>query len=94
MTIKKNELTRRHMLAATTAAVAAGYVGRAAPARLLAADSPEPKPKFIYCLNTSTIRGQKRGIVKEAQIASQAGYSAIEPWMRSISDYQNAGGSL
>jgi sugar phosphate isomerase/epimerase len=51
-------------------------------------------PKFRYCLNTSTIRGQKLGIVKEIEIASQAGYDAIEPWMRDLDEYAQAGGSL
>jgi len=47
---------------------------------------------FRYCLNTSTIRGQKLGLEKEIDIAAQAGYSAIEPWVQIIQEYIKAGG--
>ena len=49
---------------------------------------------FTYCLNTSTISGQKLGIEKEIEIAAGAGFRAIEPWIRELMDYQKAGGSL
>lgn len=47
-----------------------------------------------YCLNTSTIRGQKVGLEREVEIAGKAGYNAIEPWMGTISDFVKNGGSL
>jgi 2-keto-myo-inositol isomerase len=50
--------------------------------------------KFKYCFNTSTIRGQELGLVKEIEIAAKAGYSAIEPWIRSIRAFLDEGGSL
>ena len=53
--------------------------------------NPEP---FSYCLNTATIRGQKLGLVKEIEITAKAGYQGIEPWIRSIQEYENGGGSL
>lgn len=56
--------------------------------------SPAPPSSFRYCLNTSTIRGQKLGIVKEIEIASKAGYQGIEPWINEIDDYVKGGGSL
>jgi 2-keto-myo-inositol isomerase len=49
---------------------------------------------FLYCLNTATIRGQKLGIVKEIEVAAQAGYDAIEPWVDSIEAYAKGGGKL
>ena len=49
---------------------------------------------FHYCFNTSTIRGQKLSIVEEIDIASQAGYQAIEPWINEIEAYVQQGGSL
>jgi 2-keto-myo-inositol isomerase len=52
------------------------------------------EPTFRFSLNTATIRGQKLGIVKEIEIASQAGYSGIEPWMDSIQQYVSNGGTL
>jgi sugar phosphate isomerase/epimerase len=42
----------------------------------------------------ATIRGQKLGIVKQVEVAAQAGYDAIEPWIDSISDYVKDGGAL
>ena len=56
-----------------------------------AASSTAP---FRFCLNTATIRGQKLGIVREIEIASRAGYDAIEPWVESIQEYVKSGGKL
>lgn len=49
---------------------------------------------FRISLNTSTIRGQELGIEKEVEIAAQAGYDAIEPWMGDLDKFAQAGGSL
>jgi 2-keto-myo-inositol isomerase len=49
---------------------------------------------FHYCFNTSTIRGQKLSIVEEIDIAAQAGYQAVEPWISEIETYAKHGGSL
>ncbi len=49
---------------------------------------------FIFCLNTSTIMGQKLGIVREIEVAAQAGFQAIEPWIGAIEEYKKGGGSL
>ncbi len=49
---------------------------------------------FRYCLNTSTIRGQKLTLVEEIDIAAEAGYDAIEPWINEIEAYEAGGGSL
>ena len=49
---------------------------------------------FGYCLNTSTIRGHKLSITEEIDIAAEAGYRAIEPWIGKIDDYLGRGGSL
>ncbi len=47
-----------------------------------------------YCLNTSTIRGQKLSIVEEIDLAAKVGYDGIEPWIREITQYIDGGGSL
>ena len=52
------------------------------------------KPSFSYCLNTSTIRGQKLGIEKEIEIAAKTGYDGIEIWIDSLQKYVREGGSL
>lgn len=49
---------------------------------------------FGYCLNTSTIRGHKLSIVEEIDIAAEAGYEAVEPWIGKIDEYVDKGGSL
>ena len=56
--------------------------------------APPSKEPFGYCLNTSTIRGQELGIVREVEIAAQAGYRGIEPWMGTLEKYVQGGGSL
>ena len=58
-----------------------------------AGEPPSGEP-FSYCLNTSTIREQKLPIDREAEIAAEAGYNGIEPWLRELDDYAKKGGSL
>lgn len=92
--MKHDRLSRRGFIAASGAALGAALLtGRRTGA---AADSTGPGPagSFRYCLNTSTIRGQKLGLEKEIDVAAQAGYSAIEPWVSTIQDYVKAGGKL
>jgi len=80
-------MTRRDLLTASTAAVAAASL--AGPAA--AAESTEP---FGYSLNTSTIRGQKIPIEEEVRLAAKAGFNAIEPWIGELQDFAKKGGSL
>jgi 2-keto-myo-inositol isomerase len=49
---------------------------------------------FGYCLNTSTIRGQKLPLVKELEIAAAAGFQAVEPWMNEVDQFVSEGGRL
>jgi sugar phosphate isomerase/epimerase len=49
---------------------------------------------FKYCLNTSTIRGQKLSLVEEIDIAAKAGYQAIEPWISEIEAHVEQGRTL
>lgn len=53
-----------------------------------------PKPKFTFCLNMATIRGQKLGFMKELETAARAGYESVEIWMDSLQEYLKSGGSL
>ena len=85
-------LSRRDWLACTPAALGAGLaVAAAPPAR--AADRPAGEP-FGYCLNTSTIMGQKLPIVEVVDIAARAGYQGIEPWLGELERHVQGGGSL
>ena len=47
-----------------------------------------------YCLNTSTVRGQKLDLPALVDLAAGAGYDGIEPWINEITAYTDAGGSL
>jgi 2-keto-myo-inositol isomerase len=49
--------------------------------------------QFSYCLNTSTISGQKTGFLKEFEIAAKAGYDGIEIWVRDLEKYLAEGGN-
>ena len=84
-------VSRRGFVTATAASLAAGaFVSASSGSR--AAETPsEP---FRYCFNTSTIRGQKLGIVKEIELVAKAGYHGIEPWIDELDEYVKAGGSL
>jgi sugar phosphate isomerase/epimerase len=89
------------LLGQTSATVlAAGMAANAVEASI---EAPEDKPaaprskpddRFILGLNTSTIRGQNVGIVREVEIVSQAGFGGLEPWVSEIETYQQKGGSL
>ena len=87
-------LSRRELLATTGLAcgtVLAGGLSQSVPAAGPARSKDKP---FGYCLNTSTIRGQELGIVREVEIAAEAGYDAVEPWMRTLDAYVKGGRSL
>jgi sugar phosphate isomerase/epimerase len=49
---------------------------------------------FRYCLNTSTIRGQKLDLPEIVEVAARAGYQAIEPWVEEVERFVAAGGRL
>lgn len=82
------DLRRRDLLAAVPAALAIPTV------RPTPATPAQPASRFRYSLNTSTIRGQKLGIVDEIKLAARAGYEGIEPWIGELREYQEAGGSI
>lgn len=54
---------------------------------------PAEEP-FGYCLNTSTLSGQRLGIVELIEIAARAGYQAMEPWIRELDQFVQEGGNL
>ncbi len=90
-------LSRRQLLAAGSAGLATSLVATNSQA----ADAAiEAEPGFGFCLNTSTIRefdgkgGTPRPIIEQIEIAKNAGYTAMEPWMRDLHTYVEAGGSI
>lgn len=58
---------------------------------------PKEKPfkdKFIFCFNSSTVRGQKIGIEEEIEYAAKAGYQGLELWIPVLNDYKASGKSI
>lgn len=82
-------ITRRRVLKSLGLA-ACGTVALPAVASRTAGD----KPPLSYCLNTSTIRGQNPGFLREFDVASQAGYSGIEIWIDPLNKFLANGGTL
>jgi 2-keto-myo-inositol isomerase len=63
-------------------------------ARLEGSTSVAAAEPFRYCLNTSTLNSQDLGIVAKIEIAAEAGYQGIEPWIRELDQYVQEGGNL
>lgn len=87
-------LSRREFVAAAGIVVAT-TIGRTSSAQLKPLDNaPGVRTPFRYCLNTSTIRGQNLPLDQEIEIAANAGYHSIEPWVAKINEYAKAGRNL
>ncbi|MCY7352641.1 MAG: sugar phosphate isomerase/epimerase [Cytophagaceae bacterium] len=78
--------TRRKTLTTLSAAVGATFMPRVG--------QPQAAPAFQFCLNMSTIRGQKLGFVKELEVASKAGFRSVEIWINTLEDYLKSGGTV
>jgi 2-keto-myo-inositol isomerase len=91
--MNKGKISRRAVLGRATWLAGTAVLGPRLVAAAPATEAGEARP-FRFCLNTATIRGQKLGIVKEIEIAQQAGYDSMEPWVDTIQDYIKGGGSL
>jgi len=89
-------LSRREAIARTGLTVGAALGGASSLAAPAPASPPAPSAEgsFTYCFNTSTILGQKVGLAKEVELAAQAGYQAVEPWVSAIEQFVKDGGSL
>ncbi len=97
-------LNRRQLFGAAGMAAVAGALDSAANAQppattdlaaaLGQAIVPLAVKEIRYCLNMSTIRGQKLPVPEQVAIAAKAGYSAIEPWMGELHQYVEGGGSI
>jgi sugar phosphate isomerase/epimerase len=61
---------------------------------MISAASLRPAGPFRFCLNTSTIMGQKPGLLHSIEIAGAAGYDGVELWVRDIQEYLEKGGSV
>ena len=84
------QVSRRQLLAAgTSAAMASGLLHATQ-----AAAAEVPPLAVRYCLNMSTVRGQKLSVPDQVDLAAKAGYGAIEPWMGDLHGYVQGGGSV
>lgn len=81
-----NTLTRRAWLAGASSALAA-------PALAVQPAERTKEEPFGYCLNLSTIQGQKQSLPDMIDTAARAGYHAIEPWIRDIDQHVKNGGT-
>lgn len=52
------------------------------------------KTRFRYCLNTSTIRGQQQGLLKDIDTAARTGYDSLELWVRDVQAYIKDGHTI
>lgn len=89
------DLTRREMIA--HAGICLGAAAAPAGASVSAAEKPQDEPAsepFGYCLNMGTIMGHKLSLADEVEVAAEAGWQGVEPWIRNIRRYVDDGGSL
>ncbi|TWT92813.1 sugar phosphate isomerase/epimerase family protein [Stieleria varia] len=97
-------IDRRHFLLAASASAASACLlaksGSASPAPNPQTDAAQTdaaqtgKMPVQFSLNTSTIRGHKLSITEQVDVASNAGYDGIEPWIRDLEEYVTGGGNL
>ena len=92
------ELSRREAMSGALAAFGTAMMSSTAgEAQAPRPTGVRPRPAnepFGYCLNTSTIRGNKLDIVSVVNAASKAGFQGLEPWINEIDDYTSKGGTL
>ncbi|HYG19532.1 MAG TPA: TIM barrel protein, partial [Ohtaekwangia sp.] len=64
------------------------------PGVTVAEEKKKAAAKFKFCLNTSTISGQKPGLKKTIEIAAKSGYDSLELWIPEVKAYKEEGNSL
>jgi sugar phosphate isomerase/epimerase len=90
----KPKISRRKALSALSLGTAAATIPLGGCVAGAVKTVVSDKTKFRFCLNTSTISGQKPGLEKYIDIASEAGYDGIEVWVRDVKAYLEGGNSL
>ena len=85
---------RRTFIKATAAGSALAVLATNRVSKLSAAKVASDKSKIRYCLNTSTLRGQELSVPEQVKVAAEAGYDAIEPWIRDLRKFEESGGKL
>lgn len=93
-TFMSQPVTRRQTLAALTASVSATLLPEVSLASVSAQTARPSASSFTLCLNLSTIRGHKLGLVKELETASQGGFRSVEVWIDTLQEYLKTGGTV
>lgn len=102
---RSDRLSRRHWLTAAGGAVVTA-AATPAPSDALGQQPPgesvhaadagvtrQPLSRRLrYCLNTSTVRGHRLTVVEQIELAAEAGYDAIEPWIGDLRRFLDEGG--
>jgi len=91
-----NPIARRTFVASSAIAVVSGGVmtDSAAAQPAPAGSRGDLHSPIRFCLNTSTVRGQKLSVPEQIQVCADAGYDAFEPWMRDLYQFVEQGGKL
>ena len=84
---------RRTFLQATAAGTVIAFLANSKPVSASAV-AQRDKSKIRFCLNMSTVRGQELSVPEQVKVAADAGYDAIEPWIRDLRKFTESGGSL
>ncbi len=93
--MNQNRLSRRRFIAGAGAAISTAVTTSGITvARGASKTTSKRTTPFSYCINTSSIRGQKLSLEREIEITAKAGYGAIEPWVSKIHEYAKGGGNL
>lgn len=85
--------SRRQALVSGSLLPAVGVVAAGLTTSAHAAEA-DPRAAVRYCLNTSTVRGQKLSVPDQIDLAAKAGYNGIEPWIPDLENFQKEGGKL
>ncbi len=89
----QTRLSRRELLIGVGLALGTAMEGAPMTASAAAESRPKSEP-FRYCLNTSTLMGQKLPLTEIVDLAAKVGYQAIEPWIAEIERHVAAGKTL
>ncbi|MFD2571405.1 sugar phosphate isomerase/epimerase family protein [Spirosoma soli] len=89
-------VTRRQTLAALTASAGLPLLPQSITSASAAPQlsSSPAAASFTLCLNMSTIRGHKLGLVKELETASKGGFHSVEIWIDTLQEYLKNGGTI
>lgn len=88
------KISRRSAMTTASLGIGGFISGRQHTARIEERVFDNSAKPFSFCLNASTLRGHKLGIVGELEVASKAGFDGMEVWINGIQAYLEEGGTL